>query len=129
MYMHTQTHTNTLFSDQRPDDSMAYTHTKWENFASPKLELNYLLTFLSASMPSMHKHTDLLGYIQCHYIQILPEHSSPSCEFHSSPALRGKEPSGPDRGITALCARGSSAHDRLRTSRNGSSGPYASFKA
>lgn len=76
-------------------------HTKkGESFALPKLELNYFLVFLSVSMPPADRHTALLGYIQCHYIQILPEHSSPSCEFCSSPAPRGKELLGQTRALS-----------------------------
>lgn len=70
-------HTRT-FLDQRPDDSMASTKKREKSFALPKLELNYFLVFLPVSMTPTDRHTALLGYIQCHYIQILPEHSSPS---------------------------------------------------
>lgn len=105
MHMYTQTHT---FPDQRPDDPMASTQKKGKSFDLPQLELNYLLVFLSVSMPPTDRHTALLGYIQCHYIQILPEHSSPRCELFSSPVLRRKELLGQNRALSK--SGGSSEH-------------------
>lgn len=74
----------------------------------PKLELHYLLVFLSASIPPTDRHTALLSYIQCHYIQMLPEANSPSCELCSSPAPRGKELLGQTRALSE--SGGSLAH-------------------
>lgn len=59
-------------------------------------------------MPPTDRHTVLLGYIQCHYIQILPEHSSPRCELFSSPVLRRKELLGQNRALSK--SGGSSEH-------------------
>lgn len=122
MHMYTQTHT---FPDKRPDDPMASTQKKGKSFDLPQLELNYLLVFLSVSMPPTDRHTALLGYIQCHYIQILPEHSSPRCELFSSPVLR--------RSSWARTGLSVNLEDpqntRLGASRHSSSGPYISFNA
>lgn len=73
---------------------------KGKGFALPELQLNYLLAFLSVSTPPTDRHTVLLGYIQCHYIQMPPEHSSPSCELCSSPAPRRKEVLGQTRALS-----------------------------
>lgn len=93
--MCTQTHTHTLIKDQM---TPWLRHIQRESFALPKLELSYLLVFLSASMPPMHKHTAPPGYIQCHHIQTFLSTAPLSHEVCSSPALRGKEPLGPDQG-------------------------------
>lgn len=117
--MYTQIHTHTLIKDQM---TPWLPHLQRESFASPKLELNYLFMFFSASVPPMHIHTALLDYIQCHYIQTLPKHSSPEPRGLLLSCTERKE---------ALGARpgGITAHNGLRASRHSTSGPYASFKA
>lgn len=128
MYMYTQihTHTHSLIKDQM---TPWLPHVQRESFASPKLELNHLLVFLSTSVPPMHKHTALPGYLQCHYIQTLPEHSCPEPRGLLLSRTERKGALGARAGGSQLCTGGSSAHDGLTASRHGTSGPYASFKA
>lgn len=87
---------------------MASTQKKGKSFALSQFQINYLLVLFSVSMPPTDRHTMLLDYIQCKYIQISPEHSSPSCELCSSPAPR-KEVLGQTRALSK--SGGSSEHE------------------